>query len=179
MKTVFIYAAALCVLLAGCSKNTNTAPTTPAANNLNNDNIAVPAIGAKIDNKQWRSASRTSSSATPYIASFNGGLLQIKGYGSFTDSTSGSAVDDQLAIYIDGLTDTGRYPLSLTNYVVYNQQSASPLYFSSQISNSGYIYISSLSATEVSGRFECVVENTNGAATMQIKDGSFNNIVFQ
>ncbi len=167
----------LVVLFASCQKNKNittvaTQQVTPISTTTNE------VIAAKINNRQWQSAAKTTATASDYLAAIKDGTLQIKTYGSFTDSM-GTVSNDQLGIYIDGVTDTGRYTLSASNYIVYNQLLATPQYYSSQIANIGFLHITSLTDTTISGNFECQVDNTSGTGITTIRDGAFSNIHFQ
>jgi hypothetical protein len=166
------------ILLASCQKSKNVVADVATSGNVNS-NATTAKITAKINNRSWRSAARTGSTDTNvYIAAIKDGALQIKTFGSFTDS-SGAVSQDQLGIYLDGVSDTGTYTLSLSNYIVYNQQLATPLYFSSQMSYIGSIRITNLTDTSISGTFNCQVENTSGSGSVSVKEGVFTNVIFQ
>lgn len=166
------------LIFVSCQKNKNV--TTVSTNSLNSSNGASQAkIAAKINNRTWSSAARISATDTNvYLAAIKYGALQIKTFGNFVDSI-GMITQDQLGIYVDGVTDTGVYSLSLSNYIVYNQLLATPLYFSSQISNIGSIHITNLTDSSISGTFNCQVENTSGSGAIAIKEGVFTDIVLQ
>jgi hypothetical protein len=167
------------LFLFSCKKssdlNTGNSSTTPV-NNTNNSSKNI--IGAKINDRQWKSAAKTTSDSNTYLAAINSGNLQIKTYGTFTDA-SGTSTNDQLGIYIGGVTDTGTYTLSMSNYIAYNQLSATPQYFSSQLANVGFVRITSITDTTISGTFECQVNNTADSGSIWIKEGTFSNVMLQ
>lgn len=166
------------VLITACQKSKRVCLDAPITTN-GNSTAEMPNITAKINNRAWRSAARSSATdSSVYLAAIKDGALQIKTFGSFTDS-SGAISQDQLGIYLDGVTDTGTYTLSLSNYVVYNQQLATPQYYSSQMSNIGSVRITNLTDTSISGTFNCQVENTTGSGSVSVKEGVFTNIIFQ
>lgn len=175
MKRLFTF---LCLLhLISCQKSKNTPPenTTQVTSSANS---AKGMIAAKINDRVWKSAAKTTADTNTYLAAINDGNLQIKTFGSFADS-SGVVSQDQLGIYIAGVADTGTYTLSFTNYIVYNQLSATPQYFSTQSSNIGVVHITNLTDTTISGAFECRVDNTSGSGLVSIKEGTFTNVPLQ
>jgi hypothetical protein len=177
MKSKFIALLLAIGALHGCSKKENTKIVTLPANGGTVEQ-SVP-LQALINDRPWKSARKSTTDTTMYIAALNVDVLQIKGYGLFTDSASGTTLPDQLVIYLEGVTDTGTYMLSRTNYITYNQRGAEDLFFNSQINNVGSVHITSLTDSTVSGTFNCNVDNTNGLGTMYIKSGNFSNIAFQ
>ena len=175
MKNLFILFFVL--LMVSCRKVDKVAAPTPVQSATTN-NAPQDIVSAKINDRQWKSAAKSTAAPEAYLAAMNAGKLQIKTFGSFTDS-AGVITQDQLGIYIDGVTDTGTYTLSFTNYIVYNQLSDTPQYFSSQSANIGFVRITNLTDTTISGTFECRVDNTFGSGSVQVKDGSFSNVRFQ
>ena len=91
----------------------------------------------------------------------------------------GVSNDDQLGIYISAVTDTGIYTLSMTNYITYSALSAEPQYYSTQAANIGFVHITRLTDSTVSGTFECQVDNTGGTGGVSVKEGAFTDVVFQ
>lgn len=167
----------LIFLTASCQKSSTEVATPKSTQSpTNNDQYGV--VAAKINDRQWRSAANKAAGSNEYLAAMNSGKLQIKTFGSFADS-SGNQTDDQLGIYMEGVTDTGVYMLKTSNYVVYSQLSNQPKYFSSQLSNIGKVHITNLTDTSITGSFECSVESTNGEGSLLIKEGSFLDVRFQ
>jgi hypothetical protein len=162
-------------IVASCQKSEKKLVTSGTATG---SNAFKGEVTAKINGRQWQSAAKKAADSNAYLAAINSGKLQIKTFGLFTDSL-GTIGDEQLGIYIDGVTDTGTYTLSMSNYIVYNQLSDVPKYFSSQLSNSGTVHITNLSSTAVSGTFQCTVEQTSGTGSLLIKEGTFTNVIFQ
>lgn len=176
MKNLTLISIVLLAFSCKKSSNLNTNNSTTQVNNPNASSKNI--IGAKINDRQWKSAAKTTSDSNTYLAAINSGNLQIKTYGTFTDAT-GTSANDQLGIYISGVTDTGTYTLSMSNYIAYNQLSATPQYFSSQLANIGFVRITSINDSTISGIFECQVNNTADSGSISIKEGTFTNIVLQ
>lgn len=168
----------MCVILfSSCQKDKETA-VTPGTQTTATNNESKGVVAAKINDRQWKSAAKKTIDSNAFLAAINSGTLQIKTFGYFTD-TSGLVSEDQLGIYIDGVTDTGTFALSMTNYIVYNQLMDNPLYYSTQKSNIGTVRISNLTDTSISGSFECTVESTSGTGSIIIREGTFSNVLFQ
>jgi hypothetical protein len=167
-----------CVLhFLSCQKSKNTVVEQPSLGTTTTSS-ARGMIAAKINDRAWKSAAKTTADTNTYLAAINDGNLQIKTFGSFVDS-SGVISEDQLGIYIGGVADTGTFLLSFTNYIVYNQLSATPQYFSTQSSNIGIVHITNLTDTTISGTFECRVDNTSGSGLVSIKEGTFTDVPLQ
>lgn len=165
------------LMIVSCQKTNKPGMVSPASPNATNTS-SQEKIVAKINDRKWQSAAKTTSDTKVYLAAINSGKLQIKTFGSFVDS-SGVITQDQLGIYIEGVTDTGTYTLSFSNYIVYNQLSETPQYFSSQSTSIGFVRITNLTDSSISGTFECQVDNTSGSGVVSIKEGSFANVIFQ
>lgn len=171
----------LAIGFVACQKSDNTviATKTPDTNNTGKPVSNAAKFNAVINNLTWSSA-RTTTDTGKYLSARvpNTDNIQIKGFGTFT---TGTAFDDD-AIYfsLENVTDTGYYALSMNNYITYSTtDSVGTEYYSSQITNNGFVRITNIDNDKVSGQFEFTGTNTSGSSTVVVKQGVFTNIYFQ